>query len=51
MLMTEKELAVEVAEVDCVKINNVDFTEAGEDKILEQFAANSTDADHQDPRL
>lgn len=33
--MTKEELAVEVAEVDCVKINDVDFTEAGEDKILQ----------------
>lgn len=51
MLLTEEELTVEVAEVDSVQINNVDLTEASEDKILQKLAANSSGADHQNARL
>lgn len=51
MLLTKEELTVEVAEVDGVQINDVDLTEAGENKILQQLAANSSSADHQNARL
>lgn len=51
MLITKKKLAIEVAEVDCVKIDDVDFAEAGKDKVLQEFAANASSADQQDPRL
>ena len=33
--MTEEELAVEVAEVDGVKVDDMDLTEASEDEILQ----------------
>ena len=46
MLLTKEELTVEVAEVDCVQINDVDLAEAGEDKILQKLAPNSSSADH-----
>lgn len=51
MLITEEKLAVEVAEVDRVKINDVNLAEAGEDKVLQELAADSSRADHQDARL
>lgn len=51
MLLTKEELTVEVAEVDCVQINDVDLAEAGEDKILQKLAANSSSTDHQSARL
>jgi len=51
MLMTEEKLSVEVAEIDCVKIDDVDFAEASQDKVLEQFAANTACADEEDARL
>lgn len=51
MLMTKEELSVKIAEVDGVEIDNVDLAEAGEDKVLQKFTANSSGADHQDPGL
>lgn len=51
MFLTKKELTIEVADVDGVQINDVDLAEAGEDKILQKLAANSSSADHQDARL
>ena len=51
MFLTKEELTVEVAEVNGVQINDVDLAEAGEDKILQKLAANSTSADHQNARL
>lgn len=35
VLMAEKELSVEVAKVDRVKVDNMNFTEAGKDEIFE----------------
>ena len=51
VLLTKEELTVEVAEVDSVQINDVDFTEAGKDEILQKLTANSASADHQNTRL
>ena len=51
MLLTEKELAVEVAKVDGVKVNDVDLAEAYENEIFQKLAANSSGADHQNARL
>ena len=51
MLLAKKELSIEVAEVDGVKIHDVDLTEAGEDKILQELTTNSSSADHQNARL
>jgi hypothetical protein len=51
VLIAEQELPVEVAEIDGVQVDNVDLAEAGEDEILEQFAADAASSHHQDARL
>ena len=51
MFVTEEELAIEVAEIDSVKIHNVDLTKAGEYEILKQLASNAAGTDHQYTRL
>jgi hypothetical protein len=45
MFVSEEELAVEVAEVDGVEIDDVDFAEAGQGEVLEEFAADAASAD------
>lgn len=45
MFVSEEELAVEVAEVDCVEVDDMYFAEAGQGEVLEEFAANATCAD------
>lgn len=42
MLMTEKELTVQIAQVDCIEINDVNLTEASEHEVFEQLTANAT---------
>jgi hypothetical protein len=51
MFVSEEELAVEVAEVDCVEIDDVDFAEASEGEVLEKFAADPAGADEEDAGL
>lgn len=51
MLLSEEELSIEVTEIYRIEIDNVDFTETGENKILEQFAADSAGADQEHARL
>lgn len=51
MLVAEQELAVEVAEVDGVEVDDVDLAKAGEDQVLEELAADAPSSDHQDARL
>lgn len=51
MLVTEEELAIEVAKVDGIEVDDVDLAKAGEDEILEKLAAYAASADHQDARL
>ena len=51
MFMAEKELAIKIAEVDRVKINDVNLAKTGEDKVFQQFTANPTSSDHQYTRL
>ena len=46
VFMTEEELAIEVAEIDGVKIDDVDLTEASEDKILQKLTADAAGTDH-----
>lgn len=45
MLMSEEKLSIKVTEIDCVKIDDVNFAEAGQDEVFEQFAADATGAD------
>jgi hypothetical protein len=42
MLMSKEELSVQVAEIDCIEIHDMNLSEASKNQILEQFAANST---------
>lgn len=51
MLMTEEELAVEVAKVDGIEIDDMDFAEPGQDEVLEEFTTDSASAHQQDSRL
>lgn len=46
MLVSEEELAIEVTEIDGVKVDDMDFSKAGEDEILEQLATYASSADH-----
>lgn len=51
MLVSEEELAIQVAQVDGVQVDEVDFAEAGQQQVLEQFAADPAGADEKDVRL
>jgi hypothetical protein len=45
MFVSKEELAVKIAEVDGVKVNDVNFAKAGQCKVLEEFAADAAGAD------
>lgn len=51
MLITEQKLAVEVAQVDGVEVDDVDFAEAGKHDVLEQLAADAASSNHKNARL
>ena len=51
MLVAKQKLSVEVAEVDRVQVDDVDFAEAGQDEVLEQFASDAASAHHENARL
>lgn len=51
MFVSEEKLAIQVAKIYGVKIYNMDLTEACEDEVLEEFAADASSADHQYARL
>ena len=51
MLVAEEKLAVQVAQVDGVEVDDVDFTETSENEVLEQFAADAASSYHQDACL
>ena len=51
MLLSEKKLPIEIAEVDRIQIHDVNLAEAGENKVLEEFTANAPRTDHQNPGL
>ena len=51
MLIAEQELAVEIAEVDGVEVYNVNRAKAGENEVLEEFAADAASSNHQDACL
>lgn len=48
VFVTEEELAIEVTEVDSIEIDDMDFAEAGQDEVLEEFAANAAGAYEED---
>jgi hypothetical protein len=45
MFLSEEELAIQIAEIDCIKIDNVNLPKAGQDQVLQQFTANSAGTD------
>ena len=51
MLVAEQELAIEVAQVDGVQVDDMDFAKASENQVLEEFAADAASSYHQDTRL
>lgn len=51
VLGSEEELAIEIAEVNRVEVDNVDLTEAGQDEVFEQFAADTAGTNHEHTRL
>lgn len=51
MFVAEEELAIEIAKVNRIKINDVDLAEAGQDEVFEQLAADAASTDHQHARL
>jgi hypothetical protein len=51
VFLTKEELAVEVAEVNGIKVDNMYLAKAGHDKILEQLTADTSSTNHQDPGL
>ncbi len=51
MFVSKEELSVQVTKIDCVEVHDVDFTEAGEYEVLQQFTSNSSCTDHQNSCL
>lgn len=49
--MAEEELSIEIAEIDRIKIYDMDFAEASEYEVLEKLAADSSSSYHEDPSL
>jgi len=49
--MAKEELAVEVTEVDCIEIDDVNLSEAGENEVFEQLASDAACSNEQDARL
>lgn len=51
MLIAKEELAIEVAQVNGIEVDNVYVAKAGEDEVLEELAANTAGAHHEHSRL
>mgnify|MGYP007054560320 FL=1 len=51
MLVSEEELTVQIAQIDRVQVDDVDFAESGEKEVLQQLAADSAGAYEQHTRL
>lgn len=51
MLVAKQELAIEVAEINHIQVDNVDFAKPSENKVLQQFASDAASAHHQHARL
>lgn len=47
VLLAEQKLPVQVAQINRVKVNDVDLAKAGEHNVLEQFASDSAGADQE----
>jgi hypothetical protein len=51
VFIAEEELAVQVAQINGIQIDNVNFAKAGEEEILQQFTSDTTGTHQQGPRL
>lgn len=51
VFMAKEKLAIEVTQIDCVKIDDVDFAKASEDEVFEQLTADAAGADEENARL
>lgn len=51
MFMAKEELAIQVAQVNSIEVDNVNFAEPSKDKVFEELAADATCADKQNTRL
>lgn len=51
MLGAEQELPVEIAEIDCIQVYNVDFAEASENEVFEKLAADTAGSYHENAGL
>jgi hypothetical protein len=51
VFVSEEELSVQIGKIDGIEIDNVDFAIAGENKILQQLATNSTGTNHEHASL
>lgn len=51
VFVTEKELSVQVAQVNGVEVDDVNFAESKENEVLEELAADAAGAHHQYSRL
>lgn len=49
--MPEKELSVEIREVDCIEVDDVNFAKPGEGEVLEELASDATSSNHEHARL
>lgn len=47
----EQELAVEITQIDCVEVDDMDFAESGEQEVLQQFASDATSTHEKHARL
>lgn len=45
VFMSEEELPVQIAQIDSIKIDDMDLPEASEDKVLEKFTSDTPGAD------
>lgn len=51
MFEAEKELAVEIAQIDGVEVDDMDFAEPREQEVLQQFASDATSTHQKHTRL
>lgn len=51
MLETEEELAIQIAQINGIEVDDVNFAKAGKEEVLEQLAADATSAYEQHSRL
>lgn len=51
MFISEEKLPVQIAKVDCVKVNDVNLLEARKEEVLQKFATDAASAHKQHARL